>query len=91
MVQGYQIESYHTPSTKIGCHAMMFNRLIYKALALRPALERVTLKLRLPLWVRDLSFGTGYGSGAKRKQLWGRLGNNECTANFPHVKSFWHF
>jgi hypothetical protein len=47
MVQGHQIEAYHTPSTKIGCHSRMFNKLIYKALALRPALERYTLKLRL--------------------------------------------
>lgn len=91
MVQGYQIEAYRAPSTKIGCHFMMFNKLIYKALALRPAPEGHTLKLRLAVWVPDLSFSTENRSGAKLKRPWGRLGNNKHTANLPQVKSFWHF
>jgi hypothetical protein len=83
MVQGYQIEAYRAPSTKIGCHFMMFNKLIYKTLALRPAPERHTLKLRLDAGGCDLAFSTEYRSGAKLKRPWGRLGNNKRTANLP--------
>lgn len=47
MVQRYQIGAYGTSSTKIGWHSMVLNKLTYKALALRMALDRVTPNFRL--------------------------------------------